>query len=317
MSLDTRSSPRSTILWTFIGLLPSLGALLLAVLGAASLGGCEQGSAPPAATVATETPAQIYHAAFVALAPGAIATLESGPDADLAASQAIIDRVIAASRASECDFGADYSWGASASLPHLQEQRELARVLSADAERLLAAGDPEAAAERAAAVLRMAAQLGASSQVLIELITSLSMAMIATDLLEASPSLRSTAQRPDLLEALALAEQRTSRRMPDVLRSEAAIVAAWLRAGYPGGSDLPVLPRSPAMATRAATSVEVIADEAARVLASNRSSSALAALDARAEREMVRDVLANVGTLGSITTKGDERFRQARRSLGG
>lgn len=70
----------------------------------------------------------------------------------LAAEQRVIDRLLAGATCETCDFGVDYSAGLDVMLPHLGRMRGSARVLAADAVRLLEAGKHDAAAERVCAI---------------------------------------------------------------------------------------------------------------------------------------------------------------------
>ena len=72
----------------------------------------------------------------------------------LAASEAIRGYLRAAT-IEHADFGVELELGIWATLPHLAPMRDAARVLAADARRLRAGGEPEAAAMRLAALVRM------------------------------------------------------------------------------------------------------------------------------------------------------------------
>lgn len=81
------------------------------------------------------------------------------PDEEMSASleqeQEMIQGFLKAATVERADWGIEYEAGIGALLPHLGKLRFSARILSADARRLLDAGDPDAAALRIAAIYRM------------------------------------------------------------------------------------------------------------------------------------------------------------------
>jgi len=72
----------------------------------------------------------------------------------------VIDAIERATRLPVCDFGVETELGPHAMMPHLGQMRDLARVLAADAHRLALADQPERAADRLAALHRLAEHLG-------------------------------------------------------------------------------------------------------------------------------------------------------------
>jgi hypothetical protein len=70
----------------------------------------------------------------------------------LESQQPAIKKLLEASRIERCDFATNYSAFPDLQLPHLTKLRTSARLLSADAVRALLAGDPDAAADRVAAM---------------------------------------------------------------------------------------------------------------------------------------------------------------------
>lgn len=81
------------------------------------------------------------------LDPALISKLESVQD--------YVEQLLRATRIKECDFGVDYEQGYLALLPHLGYVRKNARLLAADAQRLLAAGDEDGVEARLTAVFRL------------------------------------------------------------------------------------------------------------------------------------------------------------------
>lgn len=73
----------------------------------------------------------------------------------LAQEQEMIRGFLKAASVEHADWGIEYEAGIGAMLPHLGKLRYTARILSADARRLLDAGEPDAAVERIAAIYRM------------------------------------------------------------------------------------------------------------------------------------------------------------------
>src|SRR5262245_16889379 len=70
----------------------------------------------------------------------------------------LVTNIIAATRRPDCDFGIDYSAGFMAMMPHLAKLRDSARLLAADARLAAAEGRADDAAQRTAAIYRMARQ---------------------------------------------------------------------------------------------------------------------------------------------------------------
>lgn len=84
----------------------------------------------------------------------------------------IVDNVIRASQQGYSDFGLDYSQGFDLLLPHLGQMRSLARLVQADSAMHMADGDGAGAAQRIAALYRLADHVG-DDHVLISSIVSL------------------------------------------------------------------------------------------------------------------------------------------------
>jgi hypothetical protein len=85
----------------------------------------------------------------------------------LDANRGLIEDLIAASMLDECDFGTDYSVGLEVELPHLAHMRWMSKVLRADAFRYGNAGNPEGAARRLIAIVRVAQHLAEAEPIVI------------------------------------------------------------------------------------------------------------------------------------------------------
>lgn len=72
--------------------------------------------------------------------------------------QPFVRDVLAAAAQPDADWGIEYSKGIEAMLPHLGQLRRVERILRADARRLAAAGEDEAAADRIVALHRLSTQ---------------------------------------------------------------------------------------------------------------------------------------------------------------
>jgi len=82
--------------------------------------------------------------------------------------QPLLDELIVTSRIERCDFSTDYTQGLATLMPQLAEMRGMAKLLDADAYRLTAEMQRDAAAERLAAIVRMARHATGEHRTLIE-----------------------------------------------------------------------------------------------------------------------------------------------------
>ncbi len=114
-------------------------------------------------------------------APGGRPTEEYA--AALKAGQQTIRGYLKASRGEHVDWGIEYEEGIGAMLPHLGKLRHTARILSADAIRLLDEGEVEQAAERLAAIYRMGEQTS-QDRVLISSLVGIAITSLANNQLE-------------------------------------------------------------------------------------------------------------------------------------
>ncbi|MGP1346467.1 MAG: hypothetical protein ACTS3F_07355 [Phycisphaerales bacterium] len=92
----------------------------------------------------------------------------------------VIEMLVEGSQLTGCDFAVDWHKGIEALLPELSPMRNAARLLMLDASRELNSGDPEAAAERVATVLRMGEHVS-QDPVLITSLVGLAMFRMAGD----------------------------------------------------------------------------------------------------------------------------------------
>ena len=88
-------------------------------------------------------------------------SIDDATAARLEQSSTMIEWLIAASAAPRCEFNVDLSQGVAAKVLHLPEMRALTYVLSADAIRLMRAGEYDASAKRLTALVGMSRHLGA------------------------------------------------------------------------------------------------------------------------------------------------------------
>jgi len=91
------------------------------------------------------------------------------------ARQGCVRRLVEASKLSKCDFEIAYESGINALLSHLGPMRKSARLLRFDARRMLIEGKPDEAAERVAALYRMAGHIK-SDEVLISSLVGVAIA---------------------------------------------------------------------------------------------------------------------------------------------
>lgn len=87
-------------------------------------------------------------------------------------NQSYINELLVATRIDKCDFGIAYEEGFMALLPHLGLMRAGTRILVVDARRLMDKGDWDGAAERVAAMYRMAVHLKNDSVLISSLVAA-------------------------------------------------------------------------------------------------------------------------------------------------
>ena len=155
-------------------------------------------------------------------------------DAALVENQTRVEGLLRASRIPHCDFGIEYEDGIKAMLPHLQSMRGGARLLWVDAERI-APTDPDGAAERIAATIRMAIQLE-SDRVLISNLVGVALVTVAIDHIDAlmaSGDLTADG-RDKLLELLRSIDPRDPLEVRTAIVTEEDVFLTWVEREYDG-----------------------------------------------------------------------------------
>lgn len=301
---------------------------LCCLLGAAS--GCEESpggaasnaaptTAPPTATAGLDA-AAIYRAMPATLGEPLLKATDLGENADAMLLQhaAHIDQIVEATKAPTCDFGIDYSGGPTTLLPHLAVQRRLARLLKADAVRLLAAGDKDGAARRVAALLRMASQIGGSAQTSIEMLVAMAISELGAGLVQDNPAIAGAAWKTDIQHAAADYQRNVLGRGGDVVRREAETTAAWLRSA--SDAQYAVLGSAVRARTKderaaAATKIDALATEAAAIWSQPQAKAKLAALDARAQAEGA-DMFPNASSVRKAADHSQASMDKLKAALG-
>lgn len=149
----------------------------------------------PAGFKTPDNAALLYYQALLKIDREKVGALKpdgAGPDwtPDAAAIDVLRDHqsavgvLVRASQISACDWGYEYGLGWSMELPHFGALRTAARLLDADARRLIAAGAPgEEVGARLAAMLRLADH-ASSEPVLIGSLVGTAMLMLAADTID-------------------------------------------------------------------------------------------------------------------------------------
>lgn len=123
-------------------------------------------------------------------------------DEFLASNADTIELLIEATRFPGCDFGIDYEKGIDALLPNLGPMRRMAQILILDANRLLAEGDTDGAAERIAACLRLSQHITGDTTLINSLVSIAVFALVEDMVLKNQPSF-SAENRQTIATALA------------------------------------------------------------------------------------------------------------------
>ncbi len=153
----------------------------------------------------------------------------------LIAGQETIRGYLKASRIKHADWGVEYEEGFHALLPHLGKLRMTARVLTADALRLLDSGEVEPAAERIAALFRMGEQTS-RDRVLISSLVGVAITALAIDQVEelvASEKLTAEA-RDTILDALNMIDLDNPANVRGAVLGERDIFLRWATRNYTG-----------------------------------------------------------------------------------
>lgn len=143
-------------------------------------------------------------------------------------SPAPIEGLLQATRIPRCDFELELDQGPTVLLPHLGRFRQAARLLHADARRLLIAGDVNGAAERIAAILRSAAHLQSDRTLISQLVEQAIVALAVEELRTLAPRL-SEAHKTELRAMLLRYDPRDPFRYRQTLAVERDVMSTWLR----------------------------------------------------------------------------------------
>ena len=153
----------------------------------------------------------------------------------LTENQGVIRQLLRATRIRECDWGVEYSQGFGALMPHLGKLRAATRVLAADSRRLAADGKVEDAAERVAAIFRMARH-AAQDPVLISSLVGLAIHNAGKAELEwlATNGHLSDAGRKNIGDAVEQIPASDPFRFHDAIKMERDIALEWIKKEFTG-----------------------------------------------------------------------------------
>jgi hypothetical protein len=144
-----------------------------------------------------------------------------------------IETLLRASKMTKCDFELPFENGINVLLPHLSLMRKSARLLRFDARRMLIDGKPDEAAERIAAIYRMAGQLKSDS-LLINTLVAVAIGGVANS--ESEVLIKSGKLTAEGREAIVAAIQTLDSKDPygfkDALRGERHVTVDWVRNRY-------------------------------------------------------------------------------------
>ena len=148
----------------------------------------------------------------------------------IASRSDMVDQIIRASEIRHADWGVEWSRGFYARLEHLGKLRMTSRFVAVDARRLVAAGDPDAAADRVAAMHRIARHASPDGT-LISALVGASISNIActeTEMLLADG--RMTAKgKQEILDALSWFDGPDPFRIRFSILGEKQWTSSWLR----------------------------------------------------------------------------------------
>ncbi len=150
-------------------------------------------------------------------------------------SESAVEDFIIASRREHCDFSIPIENGPATLLPHLGAIRPLARAVRLDAREKLISGDPDAAAERMAALYRAADHLSRDG-IMISSLVAMAMAGSANEEVETliGSARLSAGGRDEILAAIRALDERDPYRMVAAIRGEQALMLGWVRRTYSG-----------------------------------------------------------------------------------
>jgi hypothetical protein len=200
---------------------------------------CEQKSPTPSTTPAPATEATAaanagpeyltIHAALPKEALDADAGKGGAMSATLALHSPTFQRLLDATKRPDCDFAVDRAAGFDAVMPHLGKVRGLARALRADAERALAAGDLDAAAQRAAAMIRFGRHINLRSESIIEWLVAGAVGSMGAKFVTEHPQLAKAAWKTDIQQAITEATPGDPFGLKRTLKAERAVAVRSLR----------------------------------------------------------------------------------------
>jgi hypothetical protein len=148
--------------------------------------------------------------------------------------EAIVD-FIKASHRTECDFVVPIENGPMTLMPHLGVLRTVVRAVRYDAREQLIAGNPDAAAERLAAIYRASGHLSGDG-IMISSLVAAAMASSAHD--EAKTLIGSgrltEKGRQDLLDALGALDAKDPYNLLGAIRGEQRLMLGWVRQNFQG-----------------------------------------------------------------------------------
>ena len=232
-----------------------------------------------------------------------------------------IDRLVEASRSATCDFGVDYTAGMDTMMPHLAMVRDLARVLKADAARLLAAGDLDGAAKRIATIERIAAHVLQPAHSIIELLVVSAVAQLGTGFVADNASVANAPWKTDIQQALVDLEAQLAGRAATIVRLDGEMVVKALRAGkmvdmrVAGGRDW--TGASQAERDAAAATLAAIHGEVGRAWDAPGGAVRLGALEQQAKNEGVGDLMSPLAKTRRAVDDLQAALVKANRTLGG
>lgn len=221
-------------------------SLALLASSLALVSACEQRSPAPSPTTTTQaapspapasepvaTNAGPEYLAIHAALPKELLDAEGGKGASLSATlaqhSATFQRLLDATKRPDCDFAVDRSAGFDAVMPHLGKVRGVARALRADAERALAAGDLDAAAQRAAAMIRFGRHISLRSETVIEWLVAGAVGGMGAKFVSEHPQLAKAAWKTDIQQAITEATPGDPLALKRTLKAERAVAVRSLR----------------------------------------------------------------------------------------
>ncbi|MFG0283413.1 MAG: hypothetical protein ACF8R7_03235 [Phycisphaerales bacterium JB039] len=215
---------------TFLVILAA--GLLNAPLSATALqaplatGAVEAAPVPPAEFAGPSNAALAYYRAWMVAPRDAWQAFKDGDNTALDDLQGTIGALIDSAAIRQCDWGVQYDQGPWALLPHLPELRASARLLQADADRLISAGQIAQAADRVEAMFRMSRH-PLRDRMIISSLVSAAISSVACEtagaLLDAGALAPADAQR--LAEAARLTADPFGAR--EAIRAEGVVFIGW------------------------------------------------------------------------------------------